>query len=64
MNCENFQQLSTQEKIEFIGKLNHAAMSNDHLFTACTKIIEVAEENGVFEGVTIMPSSLELVDVI
>ena len=56
MVCESFRDMSPQEKILFIGKLNHACMSNEVLFDMGKEIIELAELLRVFEKVTILPS--------
>lgn len=57
MNCHNYLMLSPQEKIKFIGMLIHAAQSDNEIFNKCEAIIKKAEKSGVFEGVTINPST-------
>lgn len=58
-NCKKFQELTPLEKSTFIGKLVHAASNDDHTFSLCERIIELAEIKGVFDGVKIHPKTEE-----
>lgn len=55
MICEKYNNLNPIEKIQFIGSLHHAAMSDDNLFEIAESIIEQASKKGLFKGVTIFP---------
>lgn len=57
MNCTKYNDLTPLEKATFIGKLSHAAMSNDILFDMCSDLIEIAEEKGCFDRVKFMPEN-------
>lgn len=51
MNCKSFSELNILEKVNFIGKLCHAAQSDDNFFNDAKIIIEKAEQQGMFERV-------------
>ncbi len=55
MICENYGNLIPVERVEFIGKLAHAAMSSNSIFDSAKKLIEDAESLGLFNGVKILP---------
>ena len=55
MLCKEYQQLSHFEKIKYIGELVHACQTNNVLFDAGQKIIDVAKSKGVFDKATILP---------
>jgi hypothetical protein len=52
---KRYEELTPFERVEFIGKLVHAAQSNAASFYAAKEIIKNAEEDGVLDGVTILP---------
>lgn len=58
-NCSNYMELSPKERVEFIGRLVHAAMSSDYIFNHCESLIKYGEKKGLFEGVTINPSEAD-----
>jgi hypothetical protein len=51
MHCKQFLNMQKDQQDLFISKLNHAVTHNDILFAAGKKLIEKAEEAGVFEDV-------------
>lgn len=53
--CKNYEELTPFERVEFIGKLVHAVQSDEQAFNSANTIIGYSEENGVFDGVTILP---------
>ncbi len=55
-NCSEYMELSPKEKIELTGKMIHAMQSSSSILASCRSIIEIAEAEGLFEGVTINPS--------
>ena len=55
MVCSKYEQLTTIEKVIFIGQLHHAAMSDDEIFEMAQKIITLGQFKGLFENVEIMP---------
>lgn len=57
MNCEQFLNLTPIEKINFTGRLLHAAMNDEKIFRECEKIILKAEAKGLFTGVVINPAN-------
>ena len=59
MNCKEFEDLSHLEKVEFIGKLNHAAMSSSQYFKMACQIIQMAEKDELYTRVTILPEEIE-----
>lgn len=54
--CSNYNSLTPLEKVEFIGKLVHAVMTDNMRFLAAKMTIQSAEEAGDFDGVTINPN--------
>lgn len=58
MNCQEYQQLTPIEKSRYIGSLVHAVISHSDFFTAGQRIIELAGEAGLFEGVEIHPEEI------
>lgn len=60
MNCEQFMNLSPKEKVMFIGKLNHACMSDDYLFEKANELINIAEAFGIFDKAKIMPNAEDI----
>jgi len=57
MICEKFNELSINEKIQYIGKLVHAVENDNFLFEAGNEIIWLANEKGIFKGITILPDN-------
>lgn len=57
MICEKFNELSINEKIQYIGKLVHAVENDNLLFEAGNEIIGLANEKGIFKGITILPEN-------
>lgn len=53
MLCKSYSDLSHQQKVEFIGKLQHAIQVNENLFKMAEAIIEIAEEKDVLKGMEI-----------
>lgn len=58
-NCKSYQELSTHEKVEMIGKLVHAIQSDEICFLTARGMINGAKARGVFSGVTILPDVRE-----
>lgn len=56
MLCNYFENLSHPEKVQFIGKLTHAAQSSDVLFKKALELINEGESSGLFNNVTILPN--------
>jgi hypothetical protein len=56
MICEKFNHLTPFEKVIYIGKLVHAVENDDILFDAGNEIIELANNKGIFKGITIFPT--------
>lgn len=59
MICEQFNDLTHREKIEYIGKLLHGVQSCDKLFIIGQAIIKQAEERGILTDVIINPDTNE-----
>jgi hypothetical protein len=55
MLCNKFSELTTREKVLFIGELTHACMNDDDLYEKGIEIIKVATAKGLFDNVKIMP---------
>ena len=55
MLCESFNKMTLNEKVEFIGKLNHAVQSDERIFNLAKVIIDTSEKLKIFEGVKIIP---------
>jgi hypothetical protein len=51
MHCKQFLKMDKDQQDLFISKLNHAVTHNDILFACGSRLIEKAEEAGVFEDV-------------
>lgn len=59
MLCDRYQNLSHLQKVEFIGQLVHACQSDNDLLKMGEKIILLAQQKGVLDGVKIMPPNDE-----
>jgi hypothetical protein len=57
MICEKFNQLSPNERVIYIGKLVHAVENDNILFEAGNEIIGLANDKGIFTGITILPDN-------
>jgi len=57
MICKSYEEKTIPEKIIFTGKLLHAVMNDDNFHKFAEDIIKVAEEKGLFTGVTILPEN-------
>jgi hypothetical protein len=57
MLCKSFEELSHQQKVQFIGKLCHAAQSDEKLFHKSLDIIFEADYRGIFNNVKILPDN-------
>lgn len=57
MICEKFNQLSPNERVIYIGKLVHAVENDNLLFEAGNEIIGLANDKGIFTGITILPDN-------
>lgn len=58
MLCEQYEKLTPMERSEYIGKLVHAAMNNDLLFSAGEKIIKQGTKMGLFEKIKFNPAPI------
>lgn len=56
MICKKYENLTIIEKVQMVGKLLHAMQSSNELFDKAKWIIEVAELQGMFDKVTILPN--------
>jgi len=57
MLCNKFAELTSREKVIFIGELTHACMNDDFMFDVGKQIINIAENKGLFDNVKIMPDN-------
>jgi hypothetical protein len=55
MNCQEYQELTIIQKIEFIGKLTHICQTDSSLFKTAQYLIAHAEADGLLEGVIVTP---------
>jgi len=55
--CSKYEELSPFERVEFIGKLVHAVMSDNFMFQVGQDIIKTGENKGLFNGVKILPEN-------
>jgi hypothetical protein len=62
MICDKYEALSPKGKVILIGELLHAVQSDSHLFDIANEIIKQGKLRGVFEGVTILPASDNLIN--
>ncbi|TXI13264.1 MAG: hypothetical protein E6Q68_01760 [Polynucleobacter sp.] len=63
MLSESYMLMSPMERFVYIGKLVHAAQSDEKSFAEGQELIRRAEERGTFEGVTIMPQLKQEVEI-
>lgn len=56
---DEYQQMTSLEKTEFIGKLLHACQSDNDIMKAAFGLIEIGERRGLFDNVKIMPDTKE-----
>ena len=56
MICSLYQNLTAVEKWQFLGKLTHAAQSDELCFLLAQELIENAASKGVLDGVVILPN--------
>lgn len=59
MLTKEYEELTPVQRVEFIGKLCHAAMSSTSCFRDAKELIEKGERIGVFDGVKILPQNGE-----
>ena len=57
--CENYFNLSTLERIQFIGSLNHIVMTNPEMFLLGKDMVEIALLKGLLTDVKFMPESTD-----
>ena len=57
MICNHYSNLTPIEKVVYIGELIHAVQSNDRFYNLGKFIIGLAKEEGIFDGVTILPDT-------
>lgn len=57
MICKEFDELTSLEKVRYIGLLCHGVQSDSHLFTIGQEIIRLAERKGLLEDVIIAPET-------
>ena len=55
MLCTKYDELSHPEKVQFMGKLCHAAQSDNNLFEVAEELISLATKRGLFDSVIILP---------
>lgn len=60
MICPEFDQLSPQEKTEYIGKLVHAVQSHSQFFRLGEYLIRDANKIGLFDNVIINPQNKDI----
>jgi hypothetical protein len=58
MICKEYQELLPREKSSYVGELLHSCMSDSELYEIGMRIIRLAKNKGVFEGVTINPEPI------
>lgn len=51
MICDKYDSLSHYDKVQFMGKLCHAAQTDDVLFTMAQELIKLGEQRGLFDKV-------------
>lgn len=59
MICKMFDELTTPEKYNMIGKVVHALQSDDLIFLEACQLITHAHQKGLFNGVEILPEGDE-----
>jgi len=57
MNCPQWIELDTRDKIQLSGKIVHLLMNDPDAFTALSAMIAAAEKAGIFDNVRIAPES-------
>lgn len=55
MICNKYSELSPIEKVKYIGELIHSVQSDDNLYLAGCEVISKAKDEGIFDGVVILP---------
>ncbi len=55
--CDEYFNLSTLERIQFIGSLNHIVMTNPDMFKLGNDMINIALLKGLLTDVKILPDS-------
>lgn len=56
MICPLYEALTPLERVEMIGKIAHAAQSDNATFVQVQALIALAERKGLFENVIINPT--------
>lgn len=56
MICKEFDELTPQERVTFIGRLVHAVQNSSGFFYEANRIITNAALSGLFDNVIINPS--------
>lgn len=60
MLCKKYESLSPIERITLIGSVIHCLQNDDKLFDVAIQMKELGLLKGLFEGVVINPSSIEM----
>jgi hypothetical protein len=62
MLAQKYYELTSVEKVKYIGELIHACQSSDIMFSHGEEIIKQAKLHGVFDKVTILPNTNQTED--
>ena len=55
MICKNYEILSEVERIRLIGAVVHCIQNDNEFCETITNLLEDAKQNGILEGVKILP---------
>ena len=55
MNCNEYQELDTKERIILIGQIVHLLQNDSESFVALSSMVRNAAQRGLFEDVRILP---------
>lgn len=59
MICQEYDNLTSVEKLIMVGKIVHGLQSDSTIFKFTQDLIKMSEMRGLFDGVTINPEQLE-----
>lgn len=56
MLCDKYKELTVEERIRLIGSVCHCIQNDDTFFELACRAIEKAQNNGVLQGIEILPA--------
>jgi hypothetical protein len=62
MNCKSYIELTSIERAELVQRLAHLVQTDETMFKALSSIVRQAENNGLLNGLTVLPQNFIVVE--